>query len=237
MKSLSNSDFLDLWERGRGMHALDQGILALGAAFPETSYESLADWSLGRRNRALLEFRSKCFGTHLHGWACCTLCGEKLEIEVDDRTLLSGSLRAEDSGSETVVVDRYSFRLPTSRDLAHAARETDSYAGALRLIEACLADTGDAPAWTEEILEKVGEGMALADPMAELALALRCPACEHEWIAILDIATFLWTEIEARAKRTAFEVHALASQYGWTEKEILSLSEQRRALYLDMVHE
>jgi hypothetical protein len=83
----------------------------------------------------------------------------------------------------------------------------------------------------------VGERMALADPMAEIPLTLRCPACDNEWIATLDIATFLWTEIEARAKRILSEIHALASQYGWTEKEILSLSEQRRALYMGMVHE
>jgi hypothetical protein len=79
--------------------------------------------------------------------------------------------------------------------------------------------------------------MAQADPMAEILLTLRCPVCDNEWSAALDIATFLWAEIEARAKRILFEVHALASAYGWTEKEVLSLSEHRRALYMGMVQE
>ncbi|MGA3092412.1 MAG: hypothetical protein ABSD75_27725 [Terriglobales bacterium] len=237
MKPLSNSDFLDLWERGNGMHALDQGLLVLGAALPETSYDRLADWSLGRRNRALIELRSQCFGPHLQGWTCCTRCEEKLEIEVNARSLASEPGGAEESPCDPIIVNGHCFRLPTSRDLARAAQETDPLSATLLLIEGCRVDTGEIPAWTGEELEIVGERMALADPMAELPLTLRCPACNNEWIATLDIATFFWTEIEARAKRILFEIHALASQYGWTEKEILSLSEQRRALYMGMVHE
>jgi hypothetical protein len=31
------------------------------------------------------------------------------------------------------------------------------------------------------------------------------------------------------------DVHALASAYGWSEREILALSDTRRRLYLEMV--
>ena len=44
MRALSNSDFLQLWERGCGMHPIDQALLALGAALPHLSRASLADW-------------------------------------------------------------------------------------------------------------------------------------------------------------------------------------------------
>jgi hypothetical protein len=33
------------------------------------------------------------------------------------------------------------------------------------------------------------------------------------------------------------EIHAIASAYGWSEKEILALSDPRRAFYLEMVRE
>jgi len=36
-------------------------------------------------------------------------------------------------------------------------------------------------------------------------------------------------------RRLLVEVHALASAYGWSEQEILSLSDARRRLYLEMV--
>ncbi len=41
--------------------------------------------------------------------------------------------------------------------------------------------------------------------------------------------------MEARAKRLLSEVHALASAYGWSEREILGLSVARREFYLGMV--
>jgi hypothetical protein len=45
----------------------------------------------------------------------------------------------------------------------------------------------------------------------------------------------LWAEIEVRAKRLLLEVHLLATAYGWSEAEILSLNAQRREFYLEMV--
>jgi hypothetical protein len=236
MKSLSSSDFLDLWERGFRMHPLDQGLLVLSTALPETSHKSLADWPMGRRNRALAELRYTCFGSHLQGWTSCTRCEEKLEIEVDARTL-AAEAGAEGSVSDPIVVDGRSFRLPTSRDVARAAQETDPRLAAIRLLEGCAVGADESAALSEEDLKDVGERMALADPMAEILLTLHCPACDHEWVANFDIASFLWEEIAARAKRILFEVHTLASEYGWTEKEILSLTEQRRGLYMGMVHE
>ena len=56
MRALTHADFLSLWEKGRGLHPLDQGLLAIHAAFPEAR-ETVADWPLGQRNRALAEKR------------------------------------------------------------------------------------------------------------------------------------------------------------------------------------
>jgi hypothetical protein len=33
-----------------------------------------------------------------------------------------------------------------------------------------------------------------------------------------------------------WELHTLASAYGWSESESLALSDTRRAMYLEMVH-
>jgi hypothetical protein len=235
MRALSNTDFLNVWERGSHLHPLDQSLLALGAALPETPYESLADWPLGRRNRALAELRCCCFGPKLQGWLSCTRCGEKLEFEMDGRALAREEVPADPGTSDPILVRGHSFRLPTSRDLARAARETDPRLVALCLLENCRLGAGEPPAWSEEDLEEIGERLALADPMAEIRLTAHCPSCGHDGDETLDIATFLWAEIEGRAKRLLLEIHALASAYGWTEAEILSLSDSRRALYLEMV--
>jgi len=191
MRAPSNADVLDLWERGFRLHAVDRGLLALGVAFPETPYESLADWPLGRRNQALAELRCSCFGPGLQGWTSCTQCGEKLEFQMDGRTLIEPAGDRERGPRESIFVKGHSFRLPTSRDLARAAQESDSRVAAIRLLEACRLETGDAPPWSEEDIEDVGERMALADPMAETRLTLHCPNCSHQWEEPLDLAIFV----------------------------------------------
>jgi hypothetical protein len=239
MQALSSRDFLDLWERGFSLHPLDQGLLALGAALPGASYEGLANWPLGVRNRALVALRCSCFGPRLHAWTSCARCGEKLAFEMDDKVWVEEQVAGDPRPSEPIVVKGHSFRLPTTRDLARAAGEADLGLAIRRLLENCRVDTADSPAssvedLSEEDLHLIGERMVSADPLAETRLMLLCPECGHQWEELFDIVTFFWAEIEARAKRLLFELHTLASAYGWTEKEILSLSEPRRALYLEM---
>ena len=230
MKPLNNRDFLQLWEQGSSLHPLDRGLLALQAALPDTPHDALADWPLGRRNHALVELRCACFGTRLRAWIACEQCPEKLEFDLDGRALAHG---AEDR-TETIVVDSQTFRLPTSRDIAGVVHESDPDQAVARLVEACRV-ARDPSDRTMADLEEVSRQLSLADPMAEILIHARCPACGCENSPPLDIGSFLWTEIEVRAKRLLHEIHLLASAYGWTEQTVLALSEHRRAAYLEMV--
>lgn len=225
---------LDLWERGAGLHPIDQGLMLLGAVNPEVSYESLAEWPLGLRNCALAELRCTVAGANLQGWVSCPECEEKLEFEMDGRALVAPP---EITSKQSLTVRGHSFRLPTSRDLALALRETDEGLAAVRLLENCRLDAGEAATWSDADIEAIEDGMAAADPMAETRLTFQCSNCAHEWDEPLDVVSFVWTGIEAMAKRILGEIHSLASAYGWTETEILSLSERRRSLYLEMVRQ
>jgi hypothetical protein len=235
MRALSSSDCLTLWESGSGLHPLDQGLLVLGAALPGTPEVTLADWPLGKRNAALAQVRCASFGPRLLGWTACGRCGEKLDIEIDGRLLAAEQADPVEVAQELIVFKGQSFRLLTTRDLAKAAQESDVRMASLRLLECCHLKTGDSPAWSDEDLELIGQRLAMADPLAESRLALRCPVCENEWEENLDIVLFLWREIEARARKLLFEVHTLASAYGWPEEAILLLSDRRRAAYIEMV--
>ncbi|MFZ0745570.1 MAG: hypothetical protein WAM85_14255 [Terracidiphilus sp.] len=232
MRSLTQADFLALWETGRSLHPLDQGVLAVQTAFPSERM-NVADWPLGRRNRALAELRCASFGAPLRGWTACRRCTEQLEFQIDSRSLAEGEAPECDA---RVTVNGRSFRLPTSRDLAAVVHERDSEAAARRLLRQCCADeelTGHN--WSEDEMEAVGEHMSAADPLAEILLSFDCPSCGVHFEDSLDLPSFLWAEIEGRAKRALMEVHLLASAYGWGEEEILSLSPARRAFYLEMV--
>lgn len=235
MRTLSKADFLALWERGRTLHPLDRGLLAICAAFPEMQQDTVADWPLGRRNRALIELRDASFGTALRGWTACQKCEEKLEFTVDGRALIE---TAPAEHGETISVKGRAFRLPTSRDLAHIVGDLDPESAATRLLEQCAVEPPvQAPMseWTDDDINAVGERMALADPLAEIMLHFDCPTCGGSFDEALDLPAFLWSEIEAHAKRLLIEVHELATAYGWSETQILSLSEARREFYLAMV--
>ncbi|HWY03794.1 MAG TPA: hypothetical protein VNX60_09010 [Candidatus Acidoferrum sp.] len=170
------------------------------------------------------------FGSRLQGWTSCAGCGEKVEFDLDANALMTA-----DGPEEALLVGGERFRLPTSRDLEKVMAASDAKAAAIRLIERCAVSASGALAWSDRMLEEVEEQMASADPMAEIRLRLRCPTCDREWDETLDIAAFVWAEIEARARRLLWEVHSLATAYGWTEAETLSLPVARRAMYLEMV--
>lgn len=235
MRALSTSDLLEVWEHGAGLHPLDRGLVTLSAAFPEVPSASLADWTLGRRNQALMELHCSLFGSDLDGWMACARCGEKMEFKINARALIGNSLHGINR-EQTVFFKGQSFRLPSSRDLAAAAEQKDAEAAALCLMERCRTNADGPVQWTGEDLEQLGEKMAAADPQAEIRLALRCPSCGNQSTETIEIMSFLWAEIQVRVKQLLWEVHEIASAYGWTESQVLSLSPARRALYLEMVH-
>jgi hypothetical protein len=232
MRTLTQGDFLALWETGHSLHPLDRGLLAAQAAFPELQ-ESVADWPMGRRNRALAEVHCAVFGSTLHGWTKCLVCAEQLEFQMDVKALARSHAPGCD---ERIVVGDLSYRLPTSRDLAAVAGEKDAVTAARILMQrCCLAENPPTLGWDEEEIDAVGARMAAADPLAEILLKFDCPGCGASFEETLDLTSFLWAEMEGRAKQLLIGVHALASAYGWSEAEILSLSAARREVYLEMV--
>lgn len=201
----------------------------LSAALPEVPYATLADWSVGRRNRALAEWMCTSFGPRMPGSATCERCSEELEFELDARAFLEAEPTDPDA---RVEVAGHVFRLPTSRDLALIAGRDESHDAVTLLLDACRLDRGGALALSQEEIDELGEQLELADPLAETRLTLCCPECSAEWEDALDLTAFAWAEVESRAKRLLFEVHRLASAYGWSEADILAVSESRRAFYL-----
>jgi hypothetical protein len=233
MGALSGSAALELWELGASLHPLDRSLLALSMADPSSAID-VADLPLGRRNLALLELHSSWFGPQLQAWTSCPDCDEKVEFELNARQLAAtGDAPAMQS---SVRVGEHTFRLPTSRDVAQVATAGSAEDTSIGLLERCRTSGPENATWTDEMLATVEERLANEDPLAETRLALSCPSCGREWEDTFDIGRFLWAEVETRARRTLWEVHALASAYGWSESETLSLSPARRAMYLKMVN-
>jgi hypothetical protein len=153
----------------------------------------------------------------------------ELALQVD--MLLPPEIQGPAGGE--LEADGFRFRLPTSRDLAALVGHADADSAAAHLLERCVArPRGSAPS-RHGLLEKIEAGLEALDPGADVELALSCR--EHAWTAPFDIAAMLWDEVDARARALLAAVHVLAGAYGWSESEVLALSEQRRSAYLEMI--
>lgn len=125
------------------------------------------------------------------------------------------------------------WRPPTPADVLAAAAEPEPEAALWRR---CLRVTGpDGPldplTLDETTRAAVEAAMAEADPLAMLLVAVSCPSCGVDFEADVDPGAFVWAEVEAAAVRLLHDVDLLARAYGWTEQDVLALSDPRRAAY------
>ncbi len=242
MRALSSAQLVGVWERGEGQDSVERALTLLSAACPEQTREELAALSIGRRDRYLLDLRRQIFGDPLTWVAACPQCATRLEYRLATEELRS---RAPESRLEPplLTTGEFSLRLrpPDSADLA-AARGCATIEAARRsLAERCVLEArrdGAGLAATElpeALIAEISDFLAAADPLAEWLIDLNCPECGSTSQVLFDIASYLWTEIAALAKRLLREVHVLARAYGWREADILAMSAARRHFYLEMV--
>jgi len=243
MRPLSASELLNAWERGLGEPRSTRSLALLAAASSDDAPEVLVQLSIGQRDARLLTLREWAFGSQLVCVASCPNCRERLEwflnadeLRVEPQTERAAKLSLDRDGYSV------SFRLPNALDLAAGAGSKDVDAARLALLERCvIAATHDDQATSAaelptQIVEALAELMSQADPQADMRLDLDCLACGHRWQAIFDSESFFWSEINAWAKRLLTDVHKLASVYGWSESDILSMSPWRRQVYLNLLN-
>jgi hypothetical protein len=243
MKALTPSGLLDAWELGQGQGPTVRALALLAAASPQTAWEELGALPLGERDRRLLELREGTLGRAIESVARCPGCGEPLELTLDTRDLLAGPAVVETVEESELIRDGLAlrFRLPNSFDLLAAERCAGVEEARRLLAERCVVEARresmpvPAADLAEEDVAALAAALAEADPGAELLLELRCPACERGWWELLDVAAFVWAEVEVQARRLLREVHVLARAYGWREADVLALTPRRRRLYLEMV--
>jgi hypothetical protein len=245
MRIPSALELLALWEQGLSLPPLRRGLLLLAQLFPEQDAAALAEIPIGVRDGLLLTLREDLFGSQLAGIAVCPTCGERLELNVS-----TGDLRAPTQALQgedvAISADGASYRLrcrtPNSADLLAVAALADPSAARHSLLQRCVLSALELESGATVSLDQLPaavivaatEQIAQAGSQADVQLALTCPVCAHEWAAAFDVLSFLWGEISDWAYRMLREVHALASAYGWSEREILALSAQRRHFYLQL---
>jgi hypothetical protein len=239
MRTPTASEALGVWERGAGQCQAERGLALFGLACADVAPGTLADISIGARDTALLALREAMFGSRIEGCADCPRCGEVMEMNFSTAGLRA---RTPPDPSLELRIGSYgvTLRPVTSRDLL-ALTQCETGDPERYLLSRCVlsASDGAGPADTTtlpaSVMDAAAQALADADPQADIKLSIACVACGHAWQAPFDILSYLWTELDAWARRTLREIHVLARAYGWRENDILALSPARRKLYLDMV--
>jgi len=230
---------LDLADAAQGESPLGRALRVATAAGADAAH--LRDAPLGRLHAVTLGFHAALAGPRLEAVATCPACASLVEFQLDgdalrelDREAATGELAMGTDAGEW----RVRWRVPTAGEVADVAGRADA---ASVLLELCCEVTGprdegagNAPI---ELVERIEAALADADPLAEITVGLGCPECAAVFDADVDPIAFVWREVQARARGLLREVDALARAYGWTEADVLALSEQRRAAYLEIVRE
>jgi hypothetical protein len=232
MRGLDPAALLAAWEGGTRDTPLERALRLLIAA-TGVAPEDAAGWDLGSRDRVLTTLLETTAGPVASGCLDCTACGERLDVPVDLTAVPRSPIREPGTRLATEVPGAVvSFRLPTTEDL-RAVHGLDPDEARWLLLDRCLGP--EAPVVTsEEAALAVEAAMERACPGGAVEVAVTCPECDATTAAALDVVVLLWAEIEARAMALLRDVHTLARAYGWTEPEVLALSPQRRAAYLEM---
>jgi hypothetical protein len=238
MQAPTISQALTAWERGTGRGAVERSLELFAIARPDAPLDALADVCLGERDGALFELREAMFGPELSGRHSCAACGEQQEINLNLSDLKSAGTRQHSPLPLSSGGYALELRLLTSRDiLAAAAVPFDG--GRILLDRSVISASREGEAVQTQtlppcVVDDIARTLADADPDADLKLNVACSNCGHSTRMTFDIGAFLWEEMEAWADRMLREVHTLATSYGWSERDILELSPQRRRRYLEL---
>ncbi|MEU1336953.1 hypothetical protein [Streptomyces sp. NPDC005827] len=235
-RATREASLLATWEAGLGAPPAGRALLLHRAARPDADPTAVP---VGERETDLIALRRALFGERMEVRLDCAACGADMEFELD-AAAVAGSIGGR--GSESVVRVQeggwdVEFRLPSVADLHAAARAAQPRA---ELLARCLvsAERGGVAAAAGElplpVQRRIAEAVEAADPGADLTLNVACPECDAATRAELDIASYLWTELDSWARDVLLDVHLLATAYGWSEPEILALSPLRRRYYLEL---
>jgi len=242
VENLSAQRILEVWEQGETFTHENKIQAMLSLMTPELSTKAIAELVLGERNRYLLELHQHMFGGTLQAYVECSQCGEGLDLEfiIDElgfaplpqlseiHTLINKNITAQ-------------IRLPNSGDLSAITNAVNILDGRNLLLTRCVLKLHrdnikiSVDELNEQEIDGLDQEISRLDPRMEILFDLTCPQCAHSWQSPLEIGSFLWNKFDHYARHLLENVHVLASVYGWSEQDVLMLSQQRRDFYLQRI--
>ena len=243
MRTPTARDLLQAWDDGRRASSAERAMLLVKTVRDESA-AALSAMPLGWVSARLLELRAALIGPRLTAIVNCHACDAVIETGLDVRELtsLSPSDSAADPPAPIEVNDggyRLFVRLPACRDLVSLRVSSSEAAGCLARALVSRAERSGTAVAAGELPHTAHAAIERAvldhDPLAHVELALACPQCGTQWAEPLHVFEFVWIEVSAHVERLFGEVARLAWAFGWSEADILSLSDARRVRYLELL--
>jgi len=245
---LSNQQILGIWENAQHLHPLDRSLYLIQRVDNHNSWQDLKTLSIGARNHFLLAIRLATFGHELMAAAQCPKCQEELDIIAEPEELGYGKPLPPFNAIYQLQFNEMDiqFKPLTSVDLASICHLHDTEPASRQLLTQSIQSITDSStqqtiseeAYNEHydvICETLADAIATVDPVMLNEADVSCPKCQYDWNVCFDLGDFLWQEICHRAKSLLVEVQQLARHYGWSEDEILTMSDIRRHGYIEVI--
>lgn len=248
--SLSRPQLLQAWEAGAHTAISEWPLRLLSIAYPDFLYETLEQMTISQRDQLVLGLRESVFGSSMRSRATCSRCDTPIELTflTSDLQTNNGAASKTDLGQFTCAAGRHvaTFRLPRCADWIRldtdpARPAGDDHALSQLLARRCLValdgqeSNDERQPVPEDVLASVAKAIADSDVNTHTELRVECPQCGHHWTALFDVVSYFWEELDVHCQRLLEHVHLLAQAYGWTEDQILRLSDARRQAYLALI--
>ncbi|PMN89773.1 hypothetical protein [Enterovibrio norvegicus] len=95
-------------------------------------------------------------------------------------------------------------------------------------------ESEEQKAWTST-LDALEQEMLRIEPLTIISLNALCPECGAQTQHQFDIGHQYWALLAADVEKQLWDVHILATAYGWSSDAILSMSPARRRQHIAMV--
>jgi hypothetical protein len=128
---------------------------------------------------------------------------------------------------------RVTLRRPIGRDLSRwcLAQPATRVQAMRMMLDDLIVDGRPKP--NEE--PAIADAIIACDPLVALTVAAECPACGHSQDVAVDVEGLVLTHFGGRQRAMLYDVHRLATRYGWTERQVLAVPPSRRAAYLALI--
>lgn len=166
----------------------------------------------------------------------CEKCDEKIQFQLATSSLPVKP--ANESYPQAIVSlskGTFNIRAPTGADEEVIARNTGNNKKAVDILLSRLISSRDdkfnIKLLSDEDKDLIDRSLDEMSPQVGEVISITCPYCECNQQYLID--NYSW--IIQKAKELEEQVHTIALQYHWSEKEILSLPKYRRQHYIQLI--